>query len=342
MNPRAHDDEQGGATVEFAILTMVLVPLAIYVIYSGEAITYGIKAAEAEISAGWEATAYRVHDYAGSGNRQGLLEQAANTSATRVQERIKGFDSYKGTGSGWHGVFGGATMGANGPLGCAPRDQGDKFGPSEGPTGFGVEHLKSDGWIGCTTEVKFVNEHAVRNAHSEFFGTTVLIIGDSIKNLTMGGLGTNFRGCVDRACPRDGKRGFLVLTDDYGLEDPQEVKVGSDGDNKKYYKVGNAMWNKQGQAGDVTAAPVTMALLQMGDKGNTGTFKMGYRSDMGTRSCSNDSFCNDGGGMTLHLSPYNEASIDATKHTKNLSNKAYDKRDKDNYMSMQDSKWNKR
>jgi len=329
---RRRAEERGAAAVEFALLTLLLVPLVIYVIYSGEAVTASIKAAEAEMSAGWEITAFRTHDYQSPGNAKSLLEGAANDSAVRVDPAISDFNSFHDAGTSGHwGVFGHMTIEK---LECKRRtsNHGGDFGPS-----IGSSRLHKDGWVGCVTEVKFENRAAPTNAHLEFNQGKPKIIQSTFEKLTMGGLGPTFKGCDD-ACQRDGKRGFLVLTDDYGLEDPKPTTVESYGSgNPKYYAVGNEMWSGTGggmSAGIVSG--VTMALIGLGDQGNTGKFKMGYLKYITTKR----SFGNHGGGMELHLTPEHEEANQATKNTEKLSQKSYDKRYKDNYMAMKDKDWN--
>jgi len=326
--------EQGGATVEFALITMLLVPMVLYAIYAGESIAGGIKAMEAEISAGWEITAYRTHAYDG-GNARNLLDSAANDAATRTTNVLKDFDSFHDAGTnGYYGVFGHMTLD---DVQCKVRDT--NYAGGMGPYVFGTDYLKRDGWVACQSAVHFENLKAVKNAHNEFFQNRPKIIQDSFNKLVMGGLGKNFKGCDggdNSTCPTDDKRGFVVLTDDYGLEDASEVTVGSSGPNSKYYKVGDSMWGvagvSAGAAGILTG--VMAFLIGSMDQGDTGTFHMGYLSKIAdTRS-----FGNDGGGMDLHLTPQHEKASEATKQTSDLSKNAYDRRK--NYYLAVDETWN--
>lgn len=333
MIRRAFRREEGAGTTEFALLTMLLVPMVVYVIYAGEAITTSMKAAEAEISAGWDITAYRTHAYSG-GSASSLLNAAASKTKGEVDDALADLDSYADTGrTGYRGVFGFTTVDG---LECTARsssNNGGNYGPVTGKS-----YLHSDGWVACTTQTQFENKKAPKNAHREFYRSKPKILESAIEKLTIAGLGQSFKGC-DNNCTKDGKRGFLVLTDDYGLEDPNPTEVQQFGSgNRKYYNVGNKIWsNTGGGAGAAIVTGVTGFLIGLTDQGQTGRFKMGYMRTIDTKR----NFGNHGGGMQLHLSPDHETENRATKQTRDLSTEAYNnKRYQDHYLGMRDKNWN--
>lgn len=320
--------ERGSSTVEFALLGLLLVPSVIYVVYGGEAVVAGINAQKAEISAGWSITAYLTHDFQSGATGASLLSGPAGDSADEAQNRLKDFDSFKDVGiDGYTGVFGYNQL-RN--VQCVPRS-GAGAGPDVEPgDGLGKSRLHADGWVGCQAEVHFENKKAIHNAHAEFFQGKPKIIQDSFDRLKMCGLGNTFKGCA-----ADGERGFVVFTDDWGLEDAKANAVGTQA-NTKYYNVGNEIWDGSpgGVAGIVSG--IFMKYIGMGEQGDTDTFKMGYLVAITTTR----SFGNDGGGMTAHLSPHCEDATEATQGTSHLGEKGYGWRKRDHYLGLAAEGWN--
>ncbi len=319
-------DEQGGATVELALMSTLFVPMVIYAIYVGEAYVAGIKAQSAEIAAGWEVTAYLLHDYR-NGNPASLYDNALSRSANRAQESHKDFDSFDDTGrTGYLGVFGFDRLEY---VRCQRRDISN-FGPDV----HGTKYLKKDfGWIGCEAETTFENRRATTDAHREMWHGRPKIIQDSFKRMRMCGSGETLKGCQ----PADGQRGFVVMTDDWGLENPAKVEVGSSGPNQEYYKVGADMFGGLATTTAQAALVSTFGFLVGAlDQGATDTFKMGYMETIRTKR----RFPSHGGSQSLHLSIDHEQASPANNQDANLSDKTYDDRHQTNYMGMQDPDWN--
>ena len=55
--------QRGASTVEFALSMLIFIPLALYAAYAGEVFQAGFRAQEAESSAGWDLTAYKMNNY---------------------------------------------------------------------------------------------------------------------------------------------------------------------------------------------------------------------------------------------------------------------------------------
>ena len=318
--------EQGASTVELALATLLCVPMAIFAVYAGEAFVASIKAQEAEISAGWETTAYLTHKYADGKSAKQRLEDAATDAATRVFDSLKDFDSFeKGGRVGLNGVFG--------------YDQFDelKCKPTSAIVGFAAglasDYLHADGWVNCQARVTFENRRAPTDAHKEFFHGEPKIIADSIKKMQMCGSGSTLKGCEPAG------RGFTVFTDDWGLENPAPEEVGAyGGGNKHYWNVGNPMFSD-------TNTPEARAKLEeglkiiavgFGDQGETDKFKMGYMETVGKER----TFSSHTGEAKLHLSPFHEKASKANEQCADLSEKMYEKRVKENYLAMPDRDWN--
>ncbi|MGC4121585.1 MAG: hypothetical protein QM765_44810 [Myxococcales bacterium] len=315
--------ERGGAAVEFALVTMLCVPMAMYSIYAGEAFVASIKAQEAEISAGWETTAFLLHDYEGGGS--GKLADVAKAAADRVSNDLRDFDSFAaGSRNGLNGTFGYDRFEG---LTCEPSGLQGFAAPLAG------NFLHADGWVNCRAEVSFENRRATKNAHSEFFKGPK-IIADTVAHLNMCGSGDTLKGCTP-----EGTRGFVVFTDDWGLEDPAAEKVGDyGGGNQKYWNVGNTMYQATGTGkaqGELTDGLKAIA-SGFGDQGDTPKFKMGYYDTV----CTTRTFASHGGSMTAHLSICHEAASTANGNTEDLSKKTYGTRDQRNYMAMPKADWN--
>ncbi len=88
---RIRAGEQGGAAVEFALLTLVLVPTMLYAIYFYELSLAKLKAQEAGRYLVWEMTAVRLSDYQADGDRpaahQALFDQQKSALLSEVQNR---------------------------------------------------------------------------------------------------------------------------------------------------------------------------------------------------------------------------------------------------------------
>lgn len=83
---RHRADEQGAATVEFALLTLILVPTVLYAIYFYEVSFAMIKANEATRYMVWEMTAYGLSDWK-EANHQRLFDSARSTLLSEVRQR---------------------------------------------------------------------------------------------------------------------------------------------------------------------------------------------------------------------------------------------------------------
>ena len=327
----ARGSERGGSAVEFALLGLLLVPSVIYAIYGGEAVVAGIKAQEAEISAGWSIPAYLAHDFAGGAAGAGLLGGPSSRSRDEARARLEDFDSFRDAGAGGpYGVFGYSQLTE---VACGARASGSQAGPDVGPgNGLGRSRLHPDGWVGCRAEVRFENRAAVRQAHAEFFEGRPEIVQSSFERLRMCGLGSTFQGCAGSK-----ERGFVVLTDDWALEDAAENPVGTQA-NRKYYAVGDEILS--GSPGGVSGVlnGVFRKYVGMGEQGDTDTFKMGYLVPITKRR---NSFGNDGGGLDPHLSPHCEDASAATQQTGHLGQKGHEQwRKQDHYLGLLDRAWN--
>jgi hypothetical protein len=328
--------EEGAAAAELALATMLLVPMALYSMYVGEAFIAAIKAQEAEISAAWEITAYRLHNFGSGANYRSLYSQAANGAARRLETDLQDFDSFDT--SNRSGRINAVSEYELTGVRCELRSGGGA-GSNMGPgLGLGGGYLHSDGWVGCQADVEFRNRFLPRRIHSEFMRTD--LIPSDIATLQMCGMGNTPQGC--RASRT---RGMLVLTDDWGLEDPKKNPLGSQGRNRNigYFNVGKSIYEVFGMAyvsGTLAVLGGFTPMVYAMDQGSTTSFRLAYSQ----RISDQQSVSTASGSFTAHVSPhcdYDDSRIEPYTHRiRNMSAEVYRERDTGNYLGKQQADWN--
>ncbi len=91
-------EKRGAATTEFLLSTLLIIPVLLYAIWIGEVFAVGAKAQEAEISAMWDATAYRVHDFDDGTDALDHLDAIASATQASVGGNLDDLDSTQDTG----------------------------------------------------------------------------------------------------------------------------------------------------------------------------------------------------------------------------------------------------
>lgn len=328
--PRTLRDDEGAATTEFALATLFIIPLILYTMYSGEAFLTAIKAQEAEIRAGWEVSAYRLHAYNG-GDYRSLYTNAAQRAETRVNDAMRDLDSFENRGTGWRQAVGNATFDR---VECRLRS-GNGAGPSVYPLGLPPQ-LHTDGYVGCQARVRYENVMLPIRPHREFIGNDLL--PPELRRMEMCGNGSTVQGC-------EGTRmaGFVLLTDDWGLERGTQNPVGQQ-TNREYYNVGRATYQMSGtpglslgyQAGQLAVNSAMGFLLGGADQGQTSTFKMGYLTAISNRR----NVPSDGRGTDPHLTPWDEEAHQDTNNTRAISQRVYNERRNSTYLGKSDRNYN--
>ena len=324
--------EEGAAAAELALATMLIVPMALYSMYVGEAFVAGLKAQEAEIAATWEITAFRLHNFR-SGSYTGLYSSAANRSADRVHNDLLDFDSFDRSNRNGRGNA--VSEYEFTELRCGMRS-GGSAGTNMGPGGgLGGSFLHSDGWVGCQARVEFRNRFLPRNAHSEFFRRSELL-PDEVSTLELCGLGNDPQGC--RASRN---RGMVLLTDDWGLENPGYNPLGTDR-NKEYWNVGNDIYSAYGgaYAGTIAILAGFTPLVYALDQAKTSTFRMTYRKTIEEQQDVKTA----AGTFRAHASPHCDEDRPAieeyTHRIRNMSEEVYSERVTGNYLGKFQADWN--
>jgi hypothetical protein len=249
---RLADDERGAAVAEFALSTVLMIPLIFYVVFSGEVYLTAIKAQEAEIAAGWNVTGYRLHNLRG-GDYRGLYSAAASRSATTVKNGLRELDSYRDSG---------------GPafLNTPSIDDVTCRFVSGAPVAIapGPAQLHNDGVIRCQAQTTF-------RPNFKFMPKRIMEgpLFARLSQMQFCGLGDSLQGCSPAT------HGFTLLTDDWGMENgranPPEQFNSS---NLDFYTPGAAIYG--GGIGSSVIAAVMGPITGGGDYTMTSTFKLGY------------------------------------------------------------------
>ncbi len=310
--------EEGAALTEFALMTLFLIPLMLYAMFSGEAFISAIKAQEAEIAAGWDLTAYRYNAYEG-GSTRSQYTLATGSTANRVTTEMRDLDSYRQSGGA--GMTQVTTRTTLASVRCALRT-GSMGGLAPYNAGLPQQFLHSDGYVGCQAQVRLENVFLPRRLHQEFIRSE--LITSRIARMTMCGLGATVQGCTGSRAA-----GFMLLTDDWALSNGAANPVGTQL-NRGYYNVTNSVYGLGGGSTAGTAA-VTAAmafLLLSADQGTTSTLKLGYLSPVFSRRL----VPTDMGFHDPHLSPWDEEAHLDTSFTPGISSRVYTERSNGRYM----------
>jgi hypothetical protein len=323
--------------VELAVSATLIVSALLIAIYAGEAFFAASRAQEAEISAGWDMTAYRLHDFDNAvdyeGGENSPYNRVSRLVSRRVAGELSGMDSYArpGVREGRRFVLSEQRLAG---LQCAPMDArdlndvgvGNALLTFDGLPLSADEFLHRGGYVACRAQVNFTSPYMPRD-YRDGHGDRVDLLAERLRNgFNVCGLGKSLRGC-------DGAHtaGFVVLTNDWALEDARPSAVGKNEDgNGKYYRVGRSIYNvdpvydskgeKEGGIGGQQIREALTFLLDEQDTeyGDTSHFKFGFREyasqlqdiDVDAR----------GGQREAHLTPWDdgESSI-FTNSSRNVS-----------------------
>lgn len=338
-----HSSERGAAVLEMAVSLTLIVSLLLITIYVGEAFLAGAKAQEAEISAGWDLTAYRMHDYSKDGTHDyeggptSLYGRATTLVAGRVKRDLSGLNSYvPGAREGQRFVLSEQRLEEDG-LVCAPynaENLGKEIGASlltfDGLPHNAWKYLHRGGYVNCRAKVHFTSPYMPRELR-DGYASRVNLLSNKVKNgFNLCGLGSTLQGCEGNLTS-----GFVVLTNDWGLEDGRENAVGTR-DNARYFRVGESVflmdedYNKDkeghvvlrpgegGIGGQQVREAMTFLLDTEDDYGDTSLFKFGFlNSSNRQRSLPVDP---RGGQTEAHLTPWDDGEERVfTNATRNIA-----------------------
>jgi len=313
---------RGAATVELALSLVLLVPVLLYAIYAGEAFLAGTRAQEAEITAGWDLTAYRMHDYMDGyreDEREWRRDAASDTQRVvaaavppRVRQELGGMDSFRRDNTAPPRRTLLVSEQQLDALDCQLFNVQDRYPllTFEGIPHGVREYLHRGSYMRCRAQVSFRPHHMPLRMR-EGYTSQVDLLSERLRDgFSMCGLGGSLRGC-------DANGGFLVLTDDWALENSRDSPVDSwrDAQNPRYARVGNAIYHRapepvrdlhgfEGGTGAMQVRDAMNFLLDTEDDyGDTSTFKFGFLNDASQLHRVEV----EGGGMDEgHLTPWDD------------------------------------
>lgn len=287
---------RGAATVELAVSLLLLVPVLLYAIYAGEAFLAATRAQEAEITAGWDMTGYLMHDYRNGYSGGGQDRQLAVTRAVplRVGAELAGMDSFRRTDDGaaaWRRML--LTEQRLADLRCELFDarniNDDQLLTFAAMPDGVMEYLHRGSYVSCRARVAFTSPYMPRRLRDGYTSKEDLLRQDIANGFSVCGLGQSLQGCG-----LSPSRGFMVLTDDWALEDSRESPVANreNAVNQRYANVGNAIYQRapepfqdpeagkwEGGIGGQQVREVLDFLLDTErDVADTSDFKFGFRN----------------------------------------------------------------
>jgi hypothetical protein len=329
--------ERGASTVEVALSLLLLVPLFLYIVYAGESFLAATRAQEAEISASWDVTAYRLHDYVdgqdyeSSPGNPSRYTDVTDVAARRVRRELRTLDSFSDPtrpGTGKRFLISQQRLEG---LECVPFDARTVANGAlltfDGVPVTARRYLHRGGYVVCRAKVNFSPQFIPRT-QPEGSRSKLDFVTDVLQNgFTLCGSGSTLMGCEGAETA-----GIVVLTNDWALEDGRENPVGTRA-NRRYFNVGNAIYGLEPEKGEAgTGGQQVREALQFlmdendADYGDTSTFKFGFYNPM--RQTHRYPANNHGGQEEAHLSPWDDGEGDFASGSSVYS----DHRDRDNYL----------
>ena len=258
---------RGQSTTELALAMLLIVPCILYAVYVGELFMVGAKAQEAEISAAWDVSAYRFHDYAaGPGTVADRVasryDQVAASVAARLDADLNDLNSYANSGRRGVSLVSGKAWFQGTPVTCTRRPllrnggylrisevmpfdaldyAPDPLFPSSGPAGDAQRDTLTRDWLlTCASRLEHVSLWTPRRWNQEMTGTAQPELNPVTGPTVFGGLGSSLNGLNAGAAP---SLGMPMLVDDWAVEAPNQAPVeeialrAADSANPRFYRV---------------------------------------------------------------------------------------------------------
>ena len=262
---------RGASTTEFALALLLVVPCVLYGIHAGELFIVGAKAQEAEISAAWDVTAYRFHDYSVSATAapaavRARYDAVAAAVSANIDADLVDLNSYASSGRRGMSLIAGRAEFVGAAVSCRRRDlsnryRGGGYLPSADLMPFRTLDFDNDTtWFPSRAPAQsqaardtLTRDHLV-TCQSRLQHTTLWIpttwapefsngeqLNPIVAPTVFGGLGSSLNGTRAGAGP---SLGMAMLTDDWAVEDAN--RAASDeiamraavSANPKFYRVG--------------------------------------------------------------------------------------------------------
>jgi hypothetical protein len=267
---------RGAATTEFALAMLLIIPCVLYGVYAGELFVVGAKAQEAEISAAYDMTGYRYHDYqspaaALSSTVPSRYDSVATGVSADVDADLKDLNSFSATGrtgvtlvAGKAQFTGSAVTCTKRPLATAGGGGGylkasevmpfdtldfpvDPNFSAAGPAANDVRATLTRDWIiTCSSRLKHTSQWIPHYWNQEMTSHNDALTPVSAGGVNFGGLGDSLNGLSTNGSP---SFGMAMLTDDWAVEQPNVVAADeialkdTGGSNGPMYRVVDRLHN---------------------------------------------------------------------------------------------------
>lgn len=274
MRKVAAGDERGGAVVEFAIFTLVFVPLAMYGIWMGDVMHLGVRAEEASITPAFDATAALVHDFVNGGG----TKAAAAVGHARTQQLSRMQSSFDAAAPAASPVAQ-TVFGRPARLNITCNNQG----PSGGNALFAIN--KDSGrqptrtYVTCSADLHALTATGAGHFADDFRDSEVGVrfAPSRLFDIRVCGVGPGWTGCSAPrgSAPPSGMWGLPIYLDDWGTELGDSSPLQNSTANKAYYRVASKYY-----MGGISPAAVMGPVAGLGDLApGTGSFRMSYIRD---------------------------------------------------------------
>jgi hypothetical protein len=268
-------NQEGQAVTEFAIATMIFVPLTLFGIWFADTLHLGIKATEAEVIPAWDMTAMRVHDYQSGGPYDALYNQAiAQAQQGVLNEMQQSFDS---TNPGGSPISASVVARAQDLQVQCQRTNGDGSGPGNAgvflPANAPTQYLNANSWVTCHSSLDVLTVGFRPEYLQDRFDVPLI----PLTQLSLCGLGND----GDGGCFNDNQHGFSVMLDDWALENgaanPLSIGTGGSSGNPQYVNVASSFFFSGTAPSFELTGTVMLPLVLSADLANVGAFRLSYQ-----------------------------------------------------------------
>ena len=300
-------DQQGGAIVEFAIATVVLVPLILYANWFADVAHWKLKLEEATVVSTMDMTRFRVNNFSSTDPNFGALYSHATDAVSSGSGSIhakmsSSFDSAKPNAPTYaSAVFArprNLRVQCDDYVGRGTPGTVANYDMNEGRQDEHVKELNIHSWVTCRSQAKIGTLGMPQ--HFQEMDSSKDLYKSSLTSLAMCGIGPGMHGC---GSARD--NGLSIMLDDWALWDPkqnEDVDVplslsdynhdvdatdttpsdsSSSGPkrNVDYFKMAKYFWRSPQANTTVKVMADAMSVAGVKELGKTDYFHMSYRYD---------------------------------------------------------------
>ncbi|MBS2030483.1 MAG: hypothetical protein JST54_21450 [Deltaproteobacteria bacterium] len=301
---RRMDGQEGGALVEFAIVTIVLVPLILYANWFADVAHWKLKLEEATVVSTMDLTRFRVNDFSdNTPNYRALYAHATDSAAVgpgSIHQKMSGsFDSAKPTAATYaSGVFArprNLKVTCEDHVGRSQPGVVANYAMNESRQGTHVKELNIQSWVTCHAQAQ-IGTLGVP-AHFQEMGSTSSLFKPSWTSLKLCGIGPGMHGCNGARDP-----GLSIMLDDWALWNPakhEDVDLplslsnynhdvdafdttpsdSSSGQRRNidYFKMAKYFWRSPQENMSVQVMADAMSVAGVKELGKTDWFHISYR-----------------------------------------------------------------